>query len=150
MSRLRLPLVPRALRLAGVLAVAATILYFSVFTPPGSGTIRTGPLGLLPYGTWLHGLAYAGLAVTLAYALQDRPWRDRSALVVVFLVAVGYGAGIELLQSTLAARTADFGDLLTNAVGAAVAAACWRVLTRWGRFYRVRRVAEFEAPVDRR
>jgi VanZ family protein len=147
MGRLRLPLVPRTLRLAGVLAVAATILYFSVVTPPGSGVIRTGPFGVLPYSTWLHGLAYAGLAVTLAYALQDRPWRNRSVLVVVFLVAAGYGAGIELLQSTLDTRTADFGDLLVNAVGAAVAAVCWRVVMRWVRFYRVRRLAELEAPV---
>ena len=147
MSRLRLPLVPRSLRLVGVLSVAATILYFSVFTPPGSGAIQTGPLGVLPYSTWLHGLAYAGLAVTLAYALQDSPWRDRTVLVLVFLVAVGYGGSIELLQSTLDARTADVGDLLVNAVGAAIAAVCWRVLTRWVRFYRVRRVAELEAPV---
>ncbi|QUO47732.1 VanZ family protein [Halorubrum ruber] len=147
MDRLRLPLVPRSLRLVGVVAVAATILYFSVFTPPGSGVIRTGPLGLLPYSTWLHALAYAGLAVTLAYALQDWPWRDRTVLLVVFLVAVGYGAGIELLQSTLDTRTADFGDLLVNAVGAAVAAVCWRVLTRWVRFYRVRRLTELETPV---
>ncbi|WP_017342212.1 VanZ family protein [Halorubrum sp. T3] len=147
MNRLRLPLVPRSLRLAGVLAVAATILYFSVFTPPGSGAIQTGPLGVFPYSTWLHGLAYGGLTVTLAYALQDQPWRDRSVLVVVFLIAVGYGAGIELFQSTLDARTADFGDLLVNAVGAAVAAVCWRVLTRWVRFYRVRGVDELEAPV---
>ncbi|WP_128906685.1 VanZ family protein [Halorubrum amylolyticum] len=147
MDRLRLPLIPRALRLAGVVAVAATILYFSVFTPPGSGAIQTGPLSVFPYSTWLHGLAYAGLAVTLAYALQDRPWRDRLVVVVVFLVAVGYGASIELLQSTLDARTADFGDLLVNAVGAAVAAVCWRVLTRWARFYRVRRVNDVERPV---
>ncbi|MDB2224447.1 VanZ family protein [Halorubrum ezzemoulense] len=148
MSRLRLPLVPRWLRLAGVVAVASTILYYSVFTPPGSGVIRTGPLGVFPYGTWLHGLAYAGLAVTLAYAFQDSPWRDRTVLGVVFLLAVGYGGSIELLQSTLDARTADFGDLLTNAVGAAVAAVCWRVLTRRVRFYRMRRVGEIEAPVQ--
>ncbi|MDB9234793.1 VanZ family protein [Halorubrum ezzemoulense] len=147
MGRLRLPLVPRALRLAGVLAVAATILYFSVVTPPGSGMIRTGPFGVLPYSTWLHGLAYAGLAVTLAYAFQDSVWRDRTVLVVVFLVAVGYGGSIELLQSTLDARTADVGDLLVNAIGAAAAAVCWRVLTRWVRFYRVRRAADLETPV---
>ncbi|WP_144924261.1 VanZ family protein [Halorubrum salsamenti] len=148
MVRVRLPLVPRSLRWGVVLAVAATILYFSVFTPPGSGVIRRGPFGVLAYSTWLHGLAYAGLAVTLAYAFQDRPWRDRSVLGVVFLIAVGYGAGIELLQLTLDARTASGGDLLVNAVGAAVAAVCWRVLTRRVRFYRARRLAEFEAPVE--
>lgn len=142
MRRVRLPLVPQWLRLGGVGAVAATILYFSVFTPPGSGTIRTGPLGVFPYSTWLHALAYFGLAVALAYALEDQPWRNRTVLAVVFLVAVGYGSGIELLQSTLDARTADFGDLLVNAVGAAVAAVAWRVATRQVRFYRTRRLGE--------
>ena len=143
----RVPIVPRSLRHAGVAAVAATILYFSVITPPGSGVIRTGPFGVLAYSTWLHGLAYAGLAVALAYALQDQPWRDRTVLAAVFLVAVGYGGGIELLQSTLDARTADFGDLLVNAVGAALAVVCWRVLTRRVRFYRARRLKDFERPV---
>ncbi|TKX86571.1 VanZ family protein [Halorubrum sp. SS5] len=147
MGRLRVPLVPRALRLTGVLAVAATILYFSVFTPPGSGAIQTGPLAVFPYSTWLHGLAYAGLAVTLAYAFQDSAWHDRTMLAVVFLVAVGYGGSIELLQSTLDARAADFGDLLVNAVGAAVAAVCWRVATRRVRFYRARRLGELEVPI---
>ncbi|QAU12243.1 VanZ family protein [Halorubrum sp. BOL3-1] len=147
MVRLRFPLVPRWLRLGGVVAVAATILYFSVFTPSGSGAVRTGPFGLLPYSTWLHGLAYFGLAATLAYAVQDTPWPDRTVLGVVFLAAVGYGGGIELLQSTLDARTADFGDLLVNAVGATVAAVLWRVLTRPVRFYHVRRLADLELPV---
>ncbi|ELZ51121.1 VanZ family protein [Halorubrum coriense DSM 10284] len=93
-------------------------------------------------------MAYAGLAVTLAYALQDRPWRDRTVLIVVFVGAVGYGGSIELLQSTLAARTAGFGDLLVNAIGAAVAAVSWRVLTRWVRFYRLRRVTDIEQPIQ--
>jgi len=141
------PLVPQWLRLGGVIAVAATILYYSVFTPPGSGAIRSGPFGVLAYSTWLHGLAYAGLAVVIAYALEDQPWADWVVLAVVLLVAVGYGGGIELLQSTLDARTADFGDLLVNAVGAAVAAVAWRVLTRRVRFYRARRLGELETPV---
>ncbi|MFD1597540.1 VanZ family protein [Halobellus rarus] len=148
MLRVRIPLVPRSLRWGVVLAVAATILYYSVFTPPGSGIIRTGPFGVLAYGTWLHGLAYAGLAVTLAYAFQDRPWRDRTVLLAVFLVAVGYGAGIELLQSTLETRTADIVDLLVNAAGAAIAAVCWRLLARRVRFYRARRLAALEMPVQ--
>lgn len=147
MVRLRVPLVPRSLRLGVVAAAAATILYYSVFTPPGSGAIRTGPFGIAPYSTWLHALAYGGLAITVAYALEERPWRDRTVLVAVFALAVGYGAGIELLQSTLATRTADIGDLLVNATGAAVAAVCWRVGTRRVRFYRARRVADLEGPI---
>jgi VanZ family protein len=148
MARLQVPLLPRWLRWSVVVAVAATILYYSVFTPPGSGAVRTGPFGVLPYSTWLHGLAYGGFAATLAYAVQDSAWRDRSVLAVAFLVAVGYGAGIELLQSTLDARTADFGDLVVNAVGAAIAAVCWGVLTRRVRFYPVGRLGELELPVQ--
>ncbi|WP_251344449.1 VanZ family protein [Haloplanus halophilus] len=148
MVHVRVPLVPRSLRWGMVLTVAATILYYSVFTPPGSGVLQTGPFGVLGYGTWLHGLAYAGLAVTLAYAFQGRPWRDRTVLLAVFLLAVGYGAGIELLQSTLATRTADIVDLLVNAAGAAVAAVCWRILTRRVRFYRARRLAALETPLQ--
>ena len=145
----RLPLVPRSVRWSAVAVVAATICYYSVFTPPGSGVVRTGPLGVLAYGTWLHGLAYAGLALTLAYAFQDVSWRDRSVLVVVFLVAVGYGVGIELLQSTLETRTADTTDVLVNAIGAAIAAVCWRVALRGIRFYRARRLTELRSPVTR-
>ena len=150
MARIRFPLVPRPLRFGGVIAVGATILYFSVFTPPGSGAITTGPLGLLPYSTWLHGLAYTGLAFVLAYALQDQPWNDRVVLAVVFVAAVGYGGSIELLQSTLETRTADFGDLLVNAVGAAIAAVCWRILVRKIGFYRAKRVADLKIPVQYR
>ena len=113
-----------------------------MFTPPGSGAIRSGPLGVFPYSTWLHALAYFGLAVVLAYALEDRPWPNWTVMAVVFLIVVGYGGGIEVLQSTLDARTADFGDLLVNAVGAAVAAVAWRVTTRQVRFYRARRLGK--------
>jgi len=147
MVQLRVPLVPRWLRLGSVVAVAATILYYSVFSPPGSGAIRSGPFGVFAYSTWLHGLAYAGLAVVLAYALEDQPWSNWIVLTVVFVLAVGYGGGIELLQSTLASRTADFGDLLVNAVGAAVAAVAWRVVTRRVRFYQARRLGELETPI---
>jgi len=149
-ARLRLPLVPRLLRWGIVLVVAVTILYYSVVIPPGAGSdgLQTGPFGMLAYTTWLHGLAYAGLAVTLAYALQDSPWRDRTVLAVGFVVAVVYGGGIELLQGSLAGRTAAVDDLLVNAVGAAVAAVCWRIVTRRVRFYRARRLTELEAPIE--
>ena len=148
MVRVRVPLVPRSLRWGVVLAIATTILYYSVFTPPGSGVVQTGPFGVFAYGTWLHGLAYAGLAGTLAYAVHDGPWRDRSILLTVVLVTVGFGAGIELLQSTLETRTADIVDLLVNTTGATIAALCWRILTQQVRFYRVRQLAELKMPVQ--
>lgn len=147
MRRLRLPLVPRPVRWALVTLVAGTILYYSVFTPPGSGTFRTGPLGLFPFSDWLHFLAYGGLAAVLAYALHDSTRPDWQVLLIVFLVAFTYGAAIELLQATLPTRTFDPTDMVVNAVGAVVAVGCWRLLTRYVRFYRARRVADLETPV---
>ncbi|MWV65253.1 VanZ family protein [Halorubrum sp. JWXQ-INN 858] len=148
MRRLRLPLVPKPLRWGVVLAVAGTILYYSILTPPGSGTFRTGPLGLIPFSDWLHFLAYGGLAATLAYALHDSPRTDRQVLVLVFVVAFGYGAAIELLQATIPSRTFDVADMAVNALGAAIAVGCWRVLSRYARFYRAARPTDLEAPIE--
>ena len=144
----RLPLVPRWLRVSAVLTVAAVILYYSVVPAPGSGSFRTGPLGLVPFSDWLHLLAYTGLALTLAYAFQDSLRPDWQVLLAVFLLTVGYGVGIELLQAGLPDRTFAITDMLVNAVGAVIAVAGWRGLTRYARFYRARGVGDIEAPVQ--
>lgn len=148
MPRLRLPLVPGSLRWAAVALVGLVILYYSVVPAPGSGTFRSGPFGLVGFSTWLHLLAYAGLAATLAYALHDSPRPDRQVLAIVFLVAVAYGAGVELLQSTLANRHGDYADVLVNSLGAGLAVVGWRALTRYARFYRARRLTDLELPVE--
>lgn len=148
MRRLRLPIVPSSLRWGAVLAVGGVILYYSIRTAPGTGTFRTGPFGLVRFSDWLHFLAYGGLAVTLAYALHDSPRPDWQVLAVVFTVAVCYGAAIELLQATLPSRTFAIGDMLVNAVGAAVAVGCWRLLVRYTRFYRASRPTDLEVPVE--
>ncbi|WP_418282448.1 VanZ family protein [Halorubrum sp. DTA98] len=139
MRPLRVPLVPKPLRWGIVLAVAGTILYYSILTPPGSGSFRTGPLGVFAFSNWLHFLAYGGLAATLAYALHDSRWPDWQVLIVVFAVAVGYGVAIELLQSTVPSRTFDRTDMVVNAFGAVVAVGCWRVIDRYVRFGRLAR-----------
>ncbi len=148
MARLRLPLVPRTVRWGVVALVGATILYYSVFTPPGSGTFRTGPLGLFPFSDWLHFLAYGGLAATLAYALHDSPHPDWQVLLIVFCVTFTYGAAIEFIQLTLPGRTFDVGDMIVNAIGAAVAVGCWRLLVRYARFYRARQPTDLKAPIQ--
>ena len=142
MVRIRLPLVPRWLRWAAVALVALTILAYSIVPPPGSGTFQTGPFGLVGLSTWLHLLAYAGLAATLSYTRPD--WQ---VLAIVFVAAASYGAGVELVQSTLSARTAAYDDVLVNALGAGVAVAGWRLVGRYVRFYRVRRREDLRVPV---
>ncbi|WP_050033616.1 VanZ family protein [Halorubrum halophilum] len=148
MRRLRLPLIPNPLRWGAVFTVAGIILYYSIRAGPGTGTFQTGPLGLFPYSDWLHFLAYACLAVMLAYALQDSRLAEWQVFVVVFVCAVGFGVTIELLQSRLPSRTFAFGDMGVNAVGSAVAVVCWRVLVRYVRFYRVARPADLEPPIS--
>ena len=147
MRRLRIPLLPNTVRWSAVLAVAGIILYYSIQAGPGTQTFQTGPLGLFPYSDWLHFLAYACLAVMLAYALHDSRLPDWQVFVLVVVCAVGYGVTIELMQSRLPSRTFAFEDMGVNAVGAAVAIVCWRVLVRYVRFYQAARLADLERPV---
>jgi len=145
--RVHLPLVPRSVRWLLVTAVLATILAVSVVRPPEIARVATGPLGVFPLSTWLHGVAYAGLALVLAYALQTSPRPDWLILCGVFAFATAYGVGIELLQSTLAYRTFDTADILVNAGTAALAVAGWKLLARRVRFYRCRRLDALRPPV---
>ena len=145
--RLRLPLVPRWLRWSLAVAVLATLLVFSVVRPPETTGRALGPLGVFPLTAWLHAIGYAGLAFVLAYALQTSPRPDWQILCVVFAFATAYGAGIELIQSTLAYRSFDVGDILVNALGAAVAVTGWKLLVRRVRFYRCRRVGALRPPL---
>ena len=146
--RFRLPLLPRWVRLAFVAVVMGTILYFSVVPMPGGDAFRTGPFGILPFSKWMHLLAYGGLAMALAYALHESPRPDWQILSVVFLIAVGYGAGVELVQATVPYRSYSRLDMVVNAVGAAVAVGLWRALVRYVRFYRVRTLEELQTPVQ--
>ncbi|MBU6244488.1 MAG: hypothetical protein KGP12_04650 [Actinomycetales bacterium] len=78
---------------------------------------------MLPIPDWVqHGVAYAALMLTLL-AGQRRPryWIDAGALLVL-------GAGIEVLQGWLGYRMADARDLLADAVGIALGAACAMLL----------------------
>jgi VanZ family protein len=146
-ARVHLPLVPRSVRRLLVTAVLTAILVASIVRPPGAGRVVTGPFGVLPLSTWLHGVAYAGLAVVLAYALGSNPRPNWQILVVVFAFATAYGAGIELIQSTLAYRSFETGDILVNAVAAALAAAGWGLFVRHVQFYRCRRLDALRPPV---
>ena len=147
MPRLRLPLIPRWLRVTATITVALVILIYSIRDPPGSGTIRMGPFGLLPYTMWLHLLAYGGLAGTVAYALHEHPRPDWQHVLAVVVVVAAYGSSIELLQATLADRQADLADAGVNTFGAGLAAIAWRLLARSARFYRVHHPGDLKPPI---
>ncbi|NHN59954.1 MULTISPECIES: VanZ family protein [Halorussus] len=118
---------PRWLRWATVVLIAGGILYASVLDSPSSGLPALGPLGLVEIDKWLHALAYAALAGSLAVALA--PGRSPAVVAgVAALLAVGYGVGVEFVQAPLAARHFSVADMVADAVGAGIAVLGYRVL----------------------
>lgn len=91
---------------------------------PGTGGAAPGAAG--PFGVgadeWLHALAYATLALLLAWA---RDARAMEPLLVVLAVAVGFGTAVEAVQFGLPARRFEVADALANAVGATVGVGAW-------------------------
>ena len=106
------PLLPRSLRLGAVLVVCTIIFYYSILAIPP----ETPAPDLLELPTWRHVLAYVALGLSLAYAMTDRPLSRRRKALLVFALATGYGAAIELGQAFVPERHASLGDVLVNAV----------------------------------
>lgn len=100
--------------------VALAVLLASVVDPPGAGPTPLGPFGLVGADKYSHAAAYLAVAWSLAWARRATTPRT---LLVVAAVAAAYGAGIELIQATLPARSLDPADAVANTVGAAVGAA---------------------------
>lgn len=117
---------PNWLRWFVVAVVAGGILYASVLDSPSTGLPAVGPLGLFGIDKWLHALAYAAFAGSLAVALA--PGRSPAAVAALAaLFAVGYGVGIEFAQAPLAERHFSVADMAADAVGAILAVVVWRV-----------------------
>ena len=119
--------VPARTRWLLVGLVAGAILLASVL-PRSTGAappVGPGPANLVGADKWLHGLAYAGLALALLYALSatDRPFPQAVALTLG--LAVAFGLGVEIVQAPLPSRQFDTLDAVANAVGASIAATVW-------------------------
>jgi hypothetical protein len=108
-------------RVVVAVAVALGVLAVSVVDP----TVVTGRAGGGGLDKLAHAAGYAVLAAAVAWGGRVRG----RALVVVALVVTAYGAGIELLQTTLSGRTADVADGLANAVGAVVGVVWYHLWT---------------------
>lgn len=116
---------PRWLRWAAVVLVAAGIFYGSVLAPPVAGAPERGPFGVFGLDKWFHAVGYAALAGAFAVALaSDFEAALAAALAVLF--AAGYGVSIEFAQASIPARTFSVADMAANAVGAFVGTAVWR------------------------
>lgn len=129
-SRLRVPALPLGIRLAGVVLVAAVIVYFSLLdSPGGAGPLPMGPFGVLYLDKWLHALGYAALAGALGYAALSA---DARTLAGVLLLTVGFGVLMEVFQAPLPERAFSYADMAADAVGALAGLAAWRALAAAG------------------
>lgn len=131
MRKLPVPLLPRLVRVAGTIAIAAVIFYFSLLD-----TVSAPPAAGPWWDKQLHLLAYAGLAVAATYATAA--WRHDSIRrgVAMLLVVVAYGLAIELAQGQLAGRYYSLSDLFANVVGTTLGG-LWLVAERYVQYWRV-------------
>ncbi len=101
------------LRYILTLAQAGFILYLSTASFSGEP--------MFPHADKVfHALFYGLLALLCLWSLRASHWRDRSGLpFIAGIIAVAYGSGMELVQMRLAHRSAEFGDVIADAIGAA-------------------------------
>lgn len=131
---LRIPLLPRPLRWLPAIVVASQICYWSLLTTPPTGlplAAPPGPTATSGIGFGLEGIgsrsgrrhviAYATLALTLAYAFAGRDAPIVHKALFVFAIATGYGALLEGGQLFRPDRVASLTDVAANAIGAAFA-----------------------------
>ena len=117
----RVPLLPRGLRAALLVALAALVASLSLV--PGPRVPGTGSGFVSVYG---HVVMYAAVAFGLAYGLAGWDVPPARKALVVFGLAIVYGFAMEALQLLRPTRSFEAGDLAANAVGAAIGSLwCW-------------------------
>ena len=113
------PLAPtrRASRVLAVLWAAAIAVLLATPLPPEQEDYLPGWLARL-LGPWADDVAHGALFFGMAYLLLGAIGGRRFRLGLAFVVAVAYGALTEWLQQRIAGRTASWGDLVADAIGA--------------------------------
>lgn len=93
-----------------VLVLLLAAITWLALSPAPPKTVNTG------WDKANHALAFASLAFSAVWALWQRP-RQWPVLVAALLV---YGVGIEIAQSFLPPREADWHDVVADGVGIAL------------------------------
>jgi VanZ family protein len=75
-----------------------------------------------------HASAFAALMLTGSFASP----RSRLGVWALLVGLLGFGALIEIAQSFTPTRSAEWGDLLADAVGIAAGGLAAMLVTRWG------------------
>ncbi|MGE0326425.1 MAG: VanZ family protein [Polyangiaceae bacterium] len=108
------------------------------------GVIPMGPLPLpttfVPQDKLMHAAVFSGFTVLVFWATPRRLRRAIGAAVI----ATAFGGLLELLQALVPYRSADWFDLLADAVGAAIAALLLGLVGRLRN-----RASDPRSPVDR-
>lgn len=126
----RVPLFPTAVRWAAVAGVAGFIFHFSLLAPPPETIVDSVYPWFVPLDKWRHFVAYLTLAATLAYATADWDVPRWRAYALVVTVTALYGVGIEVGQALTPGRHFDPGDIVANALGAALVGGWYLVRPR--------------------
>jgi VanZ family protein len=114
-----------------VVDIVPAVLYLSVLFWFGLMPLKSlpGPDFELADKVW-HLLAFGGLTALLSRSLQHFRRSASAAAGSAALIATTLGAVLEIFQSLTRYRSADFADLIADAVGAALAYATLRALAR--------------------
>jgi len=99
-------------------AFALLVLVVSLVPVPDSGGQAVPALLGVALDKWVHAGSYALLT---GLAVRARRQRDLLAVAAVAAVVVGYGAGIEVLQSLVPTRDLSPLDALANTAGVVAA-----------------------------
>jgi VanZ family protein len=131
--RLNAPLLPAWFRWTAVIGLAGFIFYASIITVPPETPVDAWKPTLLPLDKWRHFVAYAVLGGALAYAITDWEYSTLTQALIVFIIIVIYGVGIEFGQTLTPDRYFSVGDAYANALGA-VLVMPWYILRPYFRF----------------
>lgn len=123
----RLPLLPRSLRITLLFLIAGLIIVYSIIPLPRM-FFEFGPIGLLPLRSYLHFVVYIGFTACLVYVFADAPYANTHILLGVFGIAVAFGLVMEFIQLGLPHRRFRYSDIGMNAIGTAFAVFLFRHL----------------------
>lgn len=134
MFSVRVPLASKWIRYGMILVVAIGDILLSISHGNPTTTLECGrgmicinfsPLGIT-LDKWLHGIGYALLTATLAYAFEDSTRISRrNRLVLAVCIAVVFGGIMELVQWPTPQRTMSGLDAVANTIGACLVAVLW-------------------------
>ncbi len=109
------------LRILALFVWAGLILYLSLTPdPPGSSSLPG-------WDKLLHAGAYGLMALLLAWTLDDSRQNRTRTCIIAFTLTMIFGASLEVLQGVMqVGRTAEWGDLVADGVGALLACVIFR------------------------